>query len=66
MDSGHSTERGFQFILSNYIIAIFEVIKKNVAFYKKTLRQDWESVKRQFLSGSVGVHLDKDTTSIPR
>ena len=46
MDSGHSTERGFQFILSNYIIAIFEVIKKNVAFYKKTLRQDWESSEK--------------------
>ena len=40
--------------------------EKNVAFCKRTLRQDWASVKRQFPNGSAGVHLDKDTTSIPR
>ena len=39
---------------------------KNITGHKKSWARNWESQTRQFLSGKMGYHLDKDTTSIPR
>ena len=39
---------------------------KNITGHKKSWARSWESQIRQFLSGKMGVRLDKDTTPIPR
>ena len=40
--------------------------KMNITGHKKSWARSWESQIRQFLSGKMGVRLDKDTTPIPR